>query len=375
VSTEPFEEALKVVDHVDALLAYWDRDLKCRFANAAYKVWFGRQREEMLGIHMKDLLGPLYELNLPPIEGVLKGDVQVFEREIALPDGSIRHSLASYYPDIVNGTVVGFTVQVANVTRLKQLERELMAAKLQAEQLATHDFLTGLPNRVLLADTISNAIERARRSSRLSGVAVIDFDAFKAINDNYGHETGDAFLKEAAQRMKSAMRGSDTVIRVGGDEFILILCEIETIEDVEIAIKRLIDAVCRPFGCKGTALSPSLSCGVAVFPANGRNAEELLQAADAAMYKAKARGKNALSLPIDIRQDPASLGIEIRVMRRRLLDRRLTPSVRPASGAYSATVVDPVPRPFQSSRLRACPHAHTFQIQQTSPAFLRRDHR
>lgn len=124
--------AWKVVDHVDALLGYWDRDRCCQFANAAYRTWFGKTREDILGTHIKDLLGPLYEMNLPYIEAVLQGKEQIFERTIPLPDGSVRHSLASYYPDIVDGEVVGFSVQVTDVTRMKQLEHELKAAKAEA---------------------------------------------------------------------------------------------------------------------------------------------------------------------------------------------------------------------------------------------------
>jgi hypothetical protein len=116
---------------------------------------------------MQELLGPLFELNLPHILRVLEGEVQIFERDIPLPDGSVRHSLASYYPHFVAGTVVGFTAQVADVTRMKELERELLAAKLQAEIFANHDYLTGLPNRVQLEDTIAFAISQVRRLGAL----------------------------------------------------------------------------------------------------------------------------------------------------------------------------------------------------------------
>src|SRR5581483_12072923 len=152
--------AIKVVDNVDVMLGYWDRNLKCQFANAAYQVWFGKSRRDLLGSSIQDLLGPLYEMNLPYILAALEGKAQVFERTIPLPDGSTRHSLASYYPDIVNGEVCGFTVQVTDVTRLKRLEFELQEAKNRAELMATHDFLTGLPNRVLLMDRIEIAMAR-----------------------------------------------------------------------------------------------------------------------------------------------------------------------------------------------------------------------
>ncbi|HCW07986.1 MAG TPA: hypothetical protein DGG95_11555 [Cytophagales bacterium] len=118
---------LLVADHVSAMLAYWDKDLICRFANAAYRDWFGRTREEMVGkITIKELLGPIYDQNLPYISGALEGKPQTFEREIPTPSGSVRHSIANYFPDIVNGEVRGFFVHVADITNLKLLERELI---------------------------------------------------------------------------------------------------------------------------------------------------------------------------------------------------------------------------------------------------------
>lgn len=120
---------VKVTDHITAMLAYWDKDLVCRFANSAYVDWFGKKKEEMVDkITIKELLGPLFEKNFPFISGALKGKTQTFEREIPMPTGGTRHSLANYYPDIVNGEVIGFFVHVADVTPLKLLEKELIAS-------------------------------------------------------------------------------------------------------------------------------------------------------------------------------------------------------------------------------------------------------
>jgi PAS domain S-box-containing protein len=121
--------ALWVVDRSPAMIAYWDQEQLCRFANQAYRDWFGRSREQLVGTHIKDLLGPaLYEKNLPHILGALNGQTQVFERDVPRPDGGVRESIATYTPDMVNGVVHGFFVQVADVTPLKQKERELQQA-------------------------------------------------------------------------------------------------------------------------------------------------------------------------------------------------------------------------------------------------------
>jgi PAS domain S-box-containing protein len=120
----------RLVDHVPALLAYWDSTMHCRFANQAYKVWFGIDGKDMVGMSMQTLLGPaLFEKNRPYIEGVLNGQEQFFERVVPGPDGVMRHSLAHYVPDIVDGVVKGFLVQVSEVTKLKEAEAALRASE------------------------------------------------------------------------------------------------------------------------------------------------------------------------------------------------------------------------------------------------------
>lgn len=122
----PAETALRVVNHISAMVAYWDTNQRCVFANSAYREWFGRTPEEMVGISMRELLGPLYEKNLPYIEAALRGFKQVFERQIPLPDGTVRESIATYTPDIVDGEIKGFSVHVADVTGMKKREAILI---------------------------------------------------------------------------------------------------------------------------------------------------------------------------------------------------------------------------------------------------------
>jgi PAS domain S-box-containing protein len=122
-------------NHIDSMLAYWDKNEVCRFANNAYKKWFGKSSEEMIGkITMKELLGPLYDKNLPYIKGALNGNTQFFEREIMTPEG-LRHSVANYYPDIENNIVKGFYVYVSNVTAFKEAENKLKTSELKFRQL------------------------------------------------------------------------------------------------------------------------------------------------------------------------------------------------------------------------------------------------
>lgn len=125
--------ALAVVDHIPGMVAYWDAAERCRFVNAAYREWFGRTRPQLIGTTLRELLGPLYALNLPYIRAVLAGRQQVFERTIPDPTtGALRDSIATYTPDIVDGQVVGFFVHVADATPIKEREREL--ARVVAER-------------------------------------------------------------------------------------------------------------------------------------------------------------------------------------------------------------------------------------------------
>ncbi len=139
------QTALSVVNHISAMVAYWDATERCRFSNAAYQDWFGRSPQEMVGMSMKELLGELYELNLPYIRGALRGELQVFERRIPLPQGGFRESIATYTPDVVDGVVLGFYVHVADVTDLREREATLEQA-LRERDAALNEarILTGL---------------------------------------------------------------------------------------------------------------------------------------------------------------------------------------------------------------------------------------
>jgi diguanylate cyclase (GGDEF)-like protein len=180
------------------------------------------------------------------------------------------------------------TLEEVVVARTEGLE----AANRQLRHLATHDALTGLPNRVLLDDRLAQGIARAEREGHGLAVAVIDLDRFKLINDSFGHRTGDELLKEVALRLQGAVRGIDTIARLGGDEFVMILDQLAQRADAEAIADRAVVALREPVNVAGTDLHTSASIGFAVYPADGATIEALLAHADAAMYCAKQRGRN-----------------------------------------------------------------------------------
>jgi len=174
----------------------------------------------------------------------------------------------------------------SNVSALLDRQQEL-------HDLAMHDLLTGLPNRLLLLDRLGQGLAKLRRDrDRNLAVMFIDLDGFKHINDSYGHKAGDEVLRETSRRLKQCVRGTDTVVRLGGDEFVVVLTELCSEDGIHPTISKILNAVNQPVHFEGDSLSVSLSIGVAMSPAHSEKADQLLLFADQAMYKAKNNGKN-----------------------------------------------------------------------------------
>jgi len=172
--------------------------------------------------------------------------------------------------------------------------RGLEAANRQLRHLATHDALTGLPNRVLLDDRLSQAMAHATRDGHMFAVALFDLDRFKNVNDSFGHRAGDELLKEVARRIQGVAREIDTVVRLGGDEFVLIIDRGEQRSDAEAVVQRAMEALRLPAQLDGVALHVSASVGIAMFPQDCVSISALVAHADAAMYCVKQRGRNGV---------------------------------------------------------------------------------
>jgi len=158
--------------------------------------------------------------------------------------------------------------------------------------MAYHDALTGLPNRILLNDRLEMALAQAQRSQSLLAILFMDFDHFKTINDNLGHDVGDQVLKGVAARLKKCLRNQDTVARLGGDEFILLLSEINSSQDAENLANKILHGIRKPMQIQEHELDISLSIGVSLYPRDGETSTVLMKHADEALYLAKKQGKN-----------------------------------------------------------------------------------
>ena len=195
--------------------------------------------------------------------------------------------------DELEQRVVERTAELAGANALLQGEIvERRQAEARVHHMAYHDGLTGLPNRALLSDRLDRAMLTAQRTDRKLAVMFIDLDRFKTINDSLGHLTGDHLLKEVASRLCRAVRASDTVARLGGDEFVVLMPGIRNADECRGVAQKMIEALDAPFPFEGRVLHITPSIGICVYPDDGADVETLMRHADAAMYHAKASGRN-----------------------------------------------------------------------------------
>jgi len=186
-------------------------------------------------------------------------------------------------------------IAIQNANLYEQAQQEISDRK-KAEKaihhLANHDSLTGLPNRRLFNERIHLEISRSQRNNKKIGVMLFDLDHLKKVNDSYGHNVGDLLLQAVSQRLLGLLRKSDTVARMGGDEFLLILPEMNTREDAIITAERILDSLSTPFHLDSHEILITTSIGIAFFPEDGEDANSLIKKADISMYKAKEKGGN-----------------------------------------------------------------------------------
>jgi diguanylate cyclase (GGDEF)-like protein/PAS domain S-box-containing protein len=214
-----------------------------------------------------------------------QGVVKNFERPVYRKDGSRIWISVAARAMRKDGVLIGYEGTNVDITDRK-------AAEERVQYLAYYDALTGLPNRTLLQDRLTKALASARRQKGKVALLFLDLDRFKTINDSLGHSVGDLLLQDVAERLKRWAREQDTVARVGGDEFLIVLNGVKEIPDAAVAAERLMDAITAEFVIQGHSLSMSCSLGISIFPDHGTDGEALTKNADAAMYSAKDNGRN-----------------------------------------------------------------------------------
>jgi len=190
----------------------------------------------------------------------------------------------SYSPILDNkGRIVEFQSVGREITERKELEETI-------QHMAFHDLLTGVPNRMLFSDRVNIALAAAKRNSKKAGIIMLDLDNFKYVNDTLGHDVGDHLIKAVAERISHSIRETDTVARFGGDEFVVIFPNTDSVDDVLKLVQRVMDQFQEPFVITPHDLDTTISIGVAIYPDDGTDHKTLMKNADIAMYQAKQAG-------------------------------------------------------------------------------------
>ncbi|MGN6579459.1 MAG: PAS domain S-box protein [Bordetella sp.] len=287
---EDSERQLRAVtDNLPVLIAYVDTQERLRFVNRTFEDWLDLGRQQAIGKPLPEVIGPQpYEELRLPLQRALRGERIDFDIESKI-NGVLRHLHNTYVPDTrADGTTQGIFALGTDVTLLKQVEQEM-------RNLARVDPLTGLPNRRQFDEKLGQALARSRAAGHELALMFLDIDHFKSINDAYGHGTGDLVLCEFAKRIRAGVRASDTVARLAGDEFVIIVEDCLAPDDVEIMAKKLIEQVRAPMDADGINIRMSTSVGIALHQTGNIAPSDLLAHADRALYRAKAAGRNGFA--------------------------------------------------------------------------------
>lgn len=276
-----------IADNVPALIAYIDTRQRYRFANDRYREWFGVRSENMLGKTVLEAMGEgFYTPRREALERCLKGHGSHIEIEEERR-GRKRVISSTYLPHLRDGVVQGVYVLSLDATSAREYERQLHA-------LAHSDHLTGLPNRRDYEERLTQAIGRSRRSGMALALVYLDVDNFKGINDSLGHAVGDGVLRTVAQRLAAAVRSTDTVARLAGDEFVIVLEHVGSPLECERIAAKLLDAVRPPMEVDGNTLNVTTSMGIAWCPRAEQGS--LTHAADDALYQSKRAGRDTATV-------------------------------------------------------------------------------
>ncbi|RON45394.1 putative bifunctional diguanylate cyclase/phosphodiesterase [Pseudomonas frederiksbergensis] len=286
---------------VDAAAIFSETDLSGRitYVNDQFCAISGYSREELIGqnhrllnsgLHSADFFATLWRT-------IALGDVWKGEICNRAKDGSLYWVDSTMVPVLndATGRVDRYLSIRFDISEKRQLLHSL-------QWRVGHDVLTGLPNRAFLSDLLDQALEFSRKENIPLAVCMLDLDGFKAVNDGYGHASGDLLLVEVAKRLRTIVRGEDVVARLAGDEFVLVLRYVRDLPELRAALNRVLGAISAPYSLHGKDINVFASIGVTLFPYDNEDAETLLRHADQAMYVAKQRGRNRFHL-FDVSRD------------------------------------------------------------------------
>ena len=276
-----------ILDSIPDYVSYVDADLTYQLCNRKYEIEKGMTREKFLGKHVIEFVGKQGFARIQPhVDRVLKGELVTYDDHIDYKYLAEQDVQVQYAPQqSEDGAVIGFSVYVRNITAQHRAEEML-------RRQAQHDPLTDLPNRILFNARLEQAIGRADRISGQLAVLFIDLDGFKQVNDAFGHEAGDQVLKDVANKLIENVRRSDTLARIGGDEFVLLIEDFQSLEQVRSLADKVVESISSLHTPVLQKVRISASIGISLYPDHGIDSRTLLVRADEAMYEAKRQGKH-----------------------------------------------------------------------------------
>lgn len=285
------EHRILLDESSDPIFAFFP-DGQYRYVNQAFANGVGRNRNDIIGHKIWDVF-PQDEADkrFTVVKWVFENaQTKIIEVRVPRPDGD-RFFVTTAKPVLDDsGKAVSVICISKDITDRKRIEEQLA-------RMSQHDPLTDLPNRALFSNRVQQAIADASRDRTRLAVFFVDLDHFKSVNDSLGHSVGDLLLQAAAQRLQACVRKSDTVARMGGDEFVVVMPGIEDSHFALALAEKIRLALCEPFDLNGHQCAiVSSSIGVAIYPEHGTDELELARNADNAMYQAKAKGRNGVQL-------------------------------------------------------------------------------
>lgn len=278
-----------VINAVPAPIFYKDSQGRYLGCNNAFENYIGLTKPQLIGKTVFELFDLELAVVYDRADQVLLEEKapQIYEAQVKYADGSLRDVMfhkAVFNAELEN--IDGIVGVILDVTDRKRAEREL-------EKLAVTDNLTGLGNRYYMVNELERALARSTRNSSELAFLMLDLDSFKAVNDTYGHSTGDALIVEVAARINRAIRKSDLVARIGGDEFAIALEGENCTQMAQQVASKVIELIREPFDVEGHNVNIGVSIGIAVLKASDMSASELMKKADSAMYFVKENAKGS----------------------------------------------------------------------------------
>ncbi|HBY09288.1 MAG TPA: hypothetical protein DEH22_16475 [Chloroflexi bacterium] len=294
-------------------------DNKVIYANAAaIKLYAAKNQDELLDVTIYDLTHPVFHDLVVERMNQLRGKNQIpslplAEQKHIRLDQTVFDAEVTTSSIIFDGKAAAQSI-IRDITQRKDEEQRL-------KYLATHDFLTDLPNRFLFQDRINQTLLRSKRDQHRLAVLYLDLDNFKAINDAFGHSSGDFVLQLIAESLRGTLRETDTIARIGGDEFVILIESITDLPNAALVANKILQSFKRPITIQEKEVQLTLSIGISIYPDDGLDAQQLLQAADAAMYRAKDEGKNRFKFYASEMRSRILEQIDLTAQLRRALER------------------------------------------------------